>query len=222
MPRTSSALDDPEIAHAVEVLWNYHRLDNGTDTRTDVGIGLGSHDLSVATTTAELYHRGLFPLIVFTGANAPTTVDRFPRGEAVHYREHAIELGVPANAILVEDRATNTGENITFTRDLLAATGHQVHTVTLISRPYQQRRARATCRKLWPEVEPVTAGAQMSLRDYVANIGDEHRVISMLVGDTQRIEVYAAQGYAAAEPMPAEIRGAMTLLADRGYTDRLL
>jgi hypothetical protein len=60
VPRTSSALDDPEIAHAVETLWNYHRLDTGTDTRTDVGIGLGSHDLSVATTTAELYHRGLF------------------------------------------------------------------------------------------------------------------------------------------------------------------
>ncbi|SDG45785.1 YdcF family protein [Pseudonocardia oroxyli] len=222
MPRTSSALGDPEIAHAVEVLWNYHRLDNGTDTRTDVGIGLGSHDLSVATTTAELYHRGLFPLIVFTGANAPTTLDRFPRGEAVHYREHAIELGVPADAILVEDRATNTGENVTFTRDLLAATGHQVHTVTLISRPYQQRRARATCRKLWPEVEPVTAGAQMSLRDYIASIGDEHRVISMLVGDTQRIQVYAARGHAAPEPMPAEIWDAMTLLAARGYTDRLL
>ncbi|GAA4851354.1 YdcF family protein [Pseudonocardia benzenivorans] len=222
MSRTSSALDDPEIAHAVETLWNYHRLDTGTDTRSDVGIGLGSHDVSVATTTAELYHRGLFPLIVFTGANAPTTVDRFPRGEAVHYREHAIELGVPADAILVEGRATNTGENITRTRELLAATGHQVHAVTFISRPYQQRRARATCRKLWPEVEVVTAGAPMELRDYIASIGDEHRVISMLVGDTQRIEVYAERGFSAPEQIPAETRDAMALLIARGYTDRLL
>jgi hypothetical protein len=222
VPRTSSALDDPEIAHAVETLWNYHRLDTGTDTRTDVGIGLGSHDLSVATTTAELYHRGVFPLIVFTGANAPTTVERFPRGEAMHYREHAIERGVPADAILVEDQATNTGENITRTRDLLAATGHQVHTVTLISRPYQQRRARATCHKLWPEVDVVTGGAPMSLRDYIASIGDEHRVISMLVGDTQRITVYADRGFAAPEPMPLEAHEAMNLLAAHGYTDRLL
>jgi hypothetical protein len=220
--RTSSALDDPEIAHAVETLWNYHRLDTGTDARTDVGIGLGSHDLSVATTTAQLYHRGLFPLIVFTGANAPTTVEQFPRGEAVHYREHAISLGVPTDAILVEDHATNTGENITHTRDLLAATGHQVRTVTLISRPYQQRRARATCRKLWSEVDAVTAGAPMGLREYIASVGDEHRVISMLVGDTQRIDIYAQRGHAAPEPMPSEIHSAMDLLAVRGYTDRLI
>ncbi|ODU02496.1 MAG: hypothetical protein ABS81_17410 [Pseudonocardia sp. SCN 72-86] len=222
MSRNGSALDDPEIAHAVETLWNYHRLDTGLDTPTDVGIGLGSHDLSVATVTAELYHRGLFPLVVFTGANAPTTVERFPRGEAVHYREHAIELGVPADAILVEDQATNTGENITRTHDLLAAAGRDVHAVTLISRPYQQRRARATCRKLWPEVDVVTAGASTELRKYVAGIGDERRVISMLVGDTQRIEVYAQRGFAAPEPIPADAHDAMALLVGHGYTDRLI
>ncbi|RTL69425.1 MAG: YdcF family protein [Pseudonocardiaceae bacterium] len=222
MSRNGSALDDPEIAHAVETLWNYHRLDTGLDTHTDVGIGLGSHDLSVVTVTAELYHRGLFPLIVFTGANAPTTIERFPRGEAVHYREHAIELGVPASAILVEDTATNTGENITRTRDLLAATGHDIHSVTLVSRPYQQRRARATCRKLWPEVDVVTAGASTELREYIASIGDERRVISMLVGDTQRIDAYAQRGFAAPEPMPADALDAMALLIDRGYIDRLI
>jgi hypothetical protein len=222
MSRNGSALDDPEIAHAVETLWNYHRLDTGLDTHTDVGIGLGSHDLSVATVTAELYHRGLFPLIVFTGANAPTTVERFPRGEAVHYREHAIELGVPADAILVEDQATNTGENIAHTRDLLAATGHDVRAVTLISRPYQQRRARATCRKLWPEIDVVTAGLSTGLCEYLASIGDERRVISMLVGDTQRIDVYAQRGFAAPDPMPVDARDAMAFLIDRGYTDRLV
>jgi hypothetical protein len=55
--------------------------------------GLGSHDLSVATHAAQLWKQGVFPRIVFTGANAPTTKARFPRGEAVHYREHALELG---------------------------------------------------------------------------------------------------------------------------------
>src|SRR5437588_8477125 len=119
----------------------------------DMAIGLGSHDLGVATFTAELFHRGLFPKIVFTGANAPTTVARFPRGEAVHYREHAIELGVPDDAILVEPNATNTGENIEFTRALLAERGISVHSVLLVSRPYQQRRAYATCKKLWPDIE---------------------------------------------------------------------
>jgi uncharacterized SAM-binding protein YcdF (DUF218 family) len=101
---------------------------------TDVGIGLGSHDLGVATYAAELYHSGMFPLIVFTGANAPTKVERFPRGEAVHYREHALELGVPDDAILIETEARNTGDNVTLTRKLLADSGIPVNSVTLISR----------------------------------------------------------------------------------------
>jgi len=83
-----------------------------------VGIGLGSHDLGVADVTAALFHQGIFPLIVFTGANAPTSRKRFPGGEAVHYRQRAIELGVPPEAILVEPSATNTRENFELSRKL--------------------------------------------------------------------------------------------------------
>jgi uncharacterized SAM-binding protein YcdF (DUF218 family) len=215
------ALDDPRIADAVEILWGYHNLQH-QQRPTDVGIGLGSHDLSVATTIAELYHRGMFPLVVFTGANSPTTAQRFPRGEAVHYRDHAAALGMPADAILIEPTATNTGENITRTRDLLADAGRMPRTVTLVSRPYQQRRAYATCRKLWPEVEPICAATPLPLADYIASIGDESRVINMLVGDTQRIEVYADRGFAIPQPMPEKVRAAMSLLINEGYTQRLV
>ena len=221
MTHTRAAIDDPRIAHAVETLWEYHNLRHEPRT-TDVGVGLGSHDLSVATTAAELYGRGMFPLIVFTGANSPTTAQRFPRGEAVHYREHAVELGVPADAVLIEDAATNTGENIINTRELLAAAGRTPRTATLITRPYQQRRAYATCRKLWPDLEPICAATPLPLADYVASIGDEARVINMLVGDTQRIDVYAERGFAIPQPVPDNVRAAMSLLVNEGYTQRLV
>ena len=114
-----------------------------------VGIGLGSHDPGVPDVTAALFQRGVFPLIVFTGANAPTTRDRFPGGEAVHYGQRAIELGVPPEAILIEPRATNTRENIEFSRQLLADHGIHPESAVLTCRPYQQRRAYATCRQIW-------------------------------------------------------------------------
>jgi uncharacterized SAM-binding protein YcdF (DUF218 family) len=222
MSRHRAPLDDPDIARAAETLWVYHRLDDAWDVTADVGIGLGGHDLSVVDTAVLLYRCARFPLIVFTGANVPTTIDRFPRGEAVHFRERALELGVPAASVLSEPTATNTGENVTRTRALLADAGVVPATVTLISRPYQQRRARATCRALWPEVDVVTAGAQMGIRDYIETIGDEHRVITMLVGDTQRIEVYADRWFAAPEPVPDDVRAAFELLVRRGYTGRLV
>jgi uncharacterized SAM-binding protein YcdF (DUF218 family) len=205
----------------VKTLWDYHDMKHSV-RRSDVGIGLGSHDLGVATCAADLFHRGVFPLVVFTGANAPTTVTRFPRGEAVHYREHAISLGVPDSAILVEPQARNTGDNITFTRELLANHGVHVSSAVLMSRPYQQRRAYATCRKLWPELKVTCASLPLALDDYVASIGDPDRVVNMLVGDTQRITVYAEQGFAIPQEVPPAVMGAYNRLVAAGYTTRLI
>ncbi|UVS78212.1 YdcF family protein [Actinokineospora sp. UTMC 2448] len=211
----------PEHRQAVEILWAYHDLGHQL-TPSDVGIGLGSHDLGVAACAAQLWHEKLFPLILLTGANAPTTVERFPRGEAVHYREHALTLGVPDEVILIETQARNTGENIENSRRILADHGLTPASVTLISRPYQQRRAFATCRKLWPEVTVQCASLPLQLDDYVEQIGDAARVINMLVGDTQRITVYADQGFAIPQNMPAGVEAAFRQLVAAGYTQRLI
>ncbi|GAA4235319.1 uncharacterized SAM-binding protein YcdF (DUF218 family) [Streptosporangium album] len=218
---TSSAALPDATRTDVETLWDYHDMHHAVQS-ADVGIGLGSHDLGVATCAADLYHQGVFPLIAFTGANAPTTVSRFPRGEAVHYREHAIERGVPAEAILIETKATNTGQNIEHTRELLAERGIKVRSAVLMSRPYQQRRAYATCKKLWPEIEVICASLPMALDDYVKSIGDPDRVINMLVGDTQRITEYAKRGYAIEQPFPSDVRSAYERLVQAGYTSRLI
>jgi hypothetical protein len=76
----------------VEALWKYHDMQHDLHP-CDVGIGLGSQDLDVAIIATNLFMRGLFPHIVFTGAKVPTTIDRFPLGAAVRYREYAVENG---------------------------------------------------------------------------------------------------------------------------------
>ncbi|MGC5013137.1 YdcF family protein [Streptosporangium sp. DT93] len=218
---TANALIPDVLRADVETLWDYHDMHHVVQP-ADVGIGLGSHDLGVATYAADLYLQGLFPLIVFTGANAPTTISRFPRGEAVHYKEHAVERGVPDWAVLVESQATNTGENFAYTRALLAQHGVIVTSAVLISRPYQQRRAYATCKKLWPEIEITCTSLPLSLDDYVESVGDVDRVINMLVGDTQRITEYAKKGFAVEQPYPNEVDAAFNRLAAAGYTSRLI
>jgi uncharacterized SAM-binding protein YcdF (DUF218 family) len=216
-----SAVLDDVVRADVEVLWGYHDMGHEV-RRCDVGIGLGSHDLGVAVVAADLYRRGMFPVVVFSGANAPTTIGRFPGGEAVAYREYAIGNGVPADAVLVESQARNTAENIVFSRRLLAEHGVAPRSVVLMSRPYQQRRAYATCRRVWPQVEVVCHSRPLSLDEYVASIGDARLVVEMLVGDTQRIEVYAQRGFAIPQEMPGEVRAAFDRLVGAGYTDRLV
>ena len=187
-----------------------------------VAIGLGSHDLGVADTTVELYRRGLMPLIVFTGATSPTTRERMPRGEAVHYRERGLELGVPATAVLVEPQARNTGENIRFSRALLEAAGVVATSVLLVSKPYEERRVYATARKLWPGVQFVSASTPMSLDAYVDSIQDPRLVVDMLVGALQRLLIYPAQGFMIEQTVPEDVAAAYERLCSDGFTSRLL
>ena len=205
----------------VETLWNYHDMHHELHP-SDVGVGLGSHDLGVAVIAVRLFNQGMFPRIVFTGANAPTTVERFPRGEAVHYGEYATENGVPADSVFIEPVAKNTSQNITLTRELLMANGIQAQSLILMSRPYQQRRAYATCKKVWPEADVLCPSLPMPLDAYVASIGDARKVIDMLVGDTQRIDEYAKMGFAIPQDVPAEVREAFDRLVAAGYTSRLI
>jgi uncharacterized SAM-binding protein YcdF (DUF218 family) len=211
---------DQDLADA-QAIWDYHQMHHPARP-CSAGIGLGSHDLGVATLAADLYHVGLFPVLAFTGANSPTTAAWFPRGEAVHFAEHATTLGVPASDIIIEPEAANTGQNIEFSRRALTAAGIEVTSVMLISKPYMERRAYATARKIWPEVDAVCASENLSLDDYVKTIGDDNLVIDMLVGDLQRIIEYPALGFAVPQDVPPQVMAAYERLTARGYDSRLL
>ncbi|MBB4984116.1 YdcF family protein [Streptomyces nymphaeiformis] len=220
MTDNQPAINDEQIRNA-KLVWDYHQM--GHDLRpVDVAIGLGSHDLGVAAFSAELYRAGLFPTLVFTGGNSPTTAKVFPRGEAVHFREHALTLGVPDSAILVEPNAGNTGQNIELSRELLASAGLTPKSALLVSKPYMERRSFATARKLWPDVEVLCASEPMEFDDYLKSIGDEKLVIDMLVGDLQRIIEYPKQGFAIEQDVPENVHAAYEDLIRSGFTSRLI
>jgi uncharacterized SAM-binding protein YcdF (DUF218 family) len=216
----ADTVTDQDLCDA-ELIWGYHQM--GHELRPcDVAIGLGSHDLGVAVHASELFRAGMFPVVVFSGATSPTTRQRFPRGEAEHYREHAVELGVPPSAILVELHATNTGANIALSREVLAAAGLHPRSAVLISKPYMQRRAFATAGKVWPELDVVCASEPLSFPDYLTGIGDQRLVVDMLVGDLQRVIEYPRKGFAVEQDVPIEVEKAYQRLVDRGFTSRLL
>ncbi|WP_405955945.1 YdcF family protein [Streptomyces phaeochromogenes] len=202
-------------------LWDFQQMRH-EPRPCSVAIGLGSHDLGVADTTVDLYERGLMPLIVFTGATSRTTRERMPRGEAEHYRDRALELGVPVDVILVEPQARNTGENIRFSHALLEGRGVPVSSALLVSKPYEERRAYATARKLWPDVEWVSASTTMTLSEYVDSIQDARLVIDMLVGAQQRLMVYPRQGFMIEQVIPEDVAAAYERLRVEGFTSRLL
>lgn len=99
------------------------------------------------TQAIELYRAGYAPRIVFSSGFV------FTMREAEVMKALAIANGVPADAILLEEAAANTRENVEFTRRILDQ--HGWTRVLLVSSPYHMRRACLTWRKLAPEITVV-------------------------------------------------------------------
>ncbi|MEU3723636.1 hypothetical protein [Streptomyces sp. NPDC031705] len=92
----------------------------------------------------------------------------------------------------------------------------------LVSKPYEERRAYATARKLWPEVEVISASTPMTFASYVNFVGDPKLVIDMLVGALQRLQLYPHQGFMVHMPTPPSVLAAYQRLCDEGFTSRLV
>lgn len=211
---------DEQVAADGQRLWEYHQLNHMLHA-ADLAIGLGSSDFDVPEEVARVYCEGYVKRVVFTGANSRTTKERYPNGEAVEFRDRAVELGVPVEHIMLETEAKNTGDNFAFTRDLIMAQGATVSSVVVACMPYMQRRAYATCKKVWPEVEVMCTSKTMRLTDYIAKIANPKKVIDDLTGDTWRILHYPALGFAIPQEVPDDVQACLDRLIAAGFTGRL-
>jgi hypothetical protein len=78
------------------------------------------------------------------------------------------------------------------------------------------------CRLRWPDVAVLCASQPLPLADYVKSIGDADRVVNMLVGDTQRVWVYADKGWSIPQEVPGTVHAAYRRLVEAGFTKRVL
>ena len=117
----------------------------------DVCLVFGNpHADHLANMAADLYHLGYFNLIVVSGGAA--TDDG--RLEANRMRDVLVARGVPDDKILVEDKARNCGENVIFSKALLAEKIglDKITSVLAIGHLQAVRRFLMTLERHWPEV----------------------------------------------------------------------
>jgi uncharacterized SAM-binding protein YcdF (DUF218 family) len=216
---------DTQIEALAETIWNYHLMKHQV-AKADAILVLCSHDERVAERGAQLFLEGWAPLLIFAGGHGAITKTLWNEPEAKRFARIAESLNVPRESILVEPHSTNTGENIEFTKRLLAERGLNPHRFILVQKPYMERRSYATFRKLWPEKELIVTSPQVSFRDYLAEYTNRNLstadVVSIMVGDLQRIKLYPARGFQIAQEIPDEVWGAFERLVRAGYNKYLI
>jgi uncharacterized SAM-binding protein YcdF (DUF218 family) len=92
----------------------------------------------------DLYRAGYAPYLVFSSGY----VYSFKEVESM--RDLAVAQGVPAAAIVLEQRATNTYQNVKFADEILR--DHKSKSILLVSSPYHMRRATMVWHKIAPGV----------------------------------------------------------------------
>src|SRR6188768_2611090 len=93
-----------EIVSLARTVWDYHHL-NHELRKSDCILVLGSHDTRVAERGAEIYLEGWAPLLIFSGGLGRLTAGVWGETEADKFAAIALQMGVPANAILVENKS---------------------------------------------------------------------------------------------------------------------
>jgi uncharacterized SAM-binding protein YcdF (DUF218 family) len=203
------------------VVWDYHHVHHAL-AKADCIIVLGSHDTRVAERGAEVFLGGWAPLLVCSGHLGSLTGAMWTRSEAEIFAGVAVGLGVPSDRILIEGRSTNTGENVDFSRQLLAEEGLQPRKAIAVQKPYMERRTLATFQQRWPELEVVVTSPQVDFDAYPTAAIAKDDVIHIMVGDLQRLIVYGRKGWSTPQEVPAEVWEAYERLVAAGYTRRML
>ncbi len=204
-----------------QILWDYLHI-NHTLQKSDCIFVLGSHDTRVAERAADLFLEGWAPLLIFSGGLGRLTDGVWLETEADKFAAIAKNKGVPSSSILIENKSTNTGDNILFTQALLKERNLNPESFIVVQKPYALRRSYATFKKHWPHKKILVTSQQIKLEQYPNKDISLEQVINIMVGDLQRIKLYPEKGFQIYQEIPAEIWIAYEQLCNMGFDKQLI
>lgn len=213
---------------AIRIVWDYMHMDHSLK-KADAIMALGSYDIRVAEYSAKLWLDGWAPYLICAGSGTIHSDSAVWQGfvgstEAQVFADIARKAGVPQNAILIENKSQNTGQNYELTMNLLKEKGVVLERLIAVQKPFMERRTYATGKVWLPEnVELIVTSPNLSLEEYPNELvsKNDHWIHNM-IGDLQRVKEYPAKGFQIHQDIPDEVWDAFNLLVENGYSHNLM
>ena len=215
---------EQRIRELSELIWDYHLMHHPLQ-KSDCIFALGCHDEGVAIYAANLFNEGWAPWLAISGGvifdGNQSAIDK-KITEAEYFREIALSKGVPHEKIIIENKATNTGENFQFTGELLDQLGLSFQKFIVVQKPYMERRTYATGMAQWKNKQLILTSEKISFQDYLQKGIPKDRIINTMTGDLQRIKLYPSRGFQIYQEIPPNVWEAYEELVTYGCDKRLV
>ena len=152
--------------------------------KADIILVPGCSQPQIMERAAELYHKGLAPYILPTGGENHEIYKY--KTEWEYLKTIGIELGVPEEAILKEDRAKNTFENARLSLEVLNENKIDIKNAILVCKSYHSRRALLTYQVVFPRdvefyVSTVTDKSGVTKDNWFSNADSTNLVMGEVV-----------------------------------------
>lgn len=199
LPRLSEAFYRAVFERDHDLIFTHTVIEQTNLAPADAILALGYKDLredaqvlpAVGERAAELYNKALAPAVIVSGGITAT----FFKGktEAAVLKEILLSKGVPETAIIVEDKSTNTQENMVFSRK--AAKGLSLKSLITVGHAIYGRRILMTLAKNWPEIEnPMLSNAWYPGHNQ-KNWSDNPEYFALAIAQFERLDAYVAKGF---------------------------
>jgi len=205
--------NDPLMRHHAEMVFDWLRAGDPIPPQADAAIGFGHFDLRIPRLCGELLSAQACRRLLFTGGIGAGT-GSLPGAEADSFLA-VLQAEFPrlsAADCLVENRSTNTAENIRFSRDLAQSRGLPwtfgagIKTAILVAHAVRLRRVRQTWLQVASEVRIV---AIAPATDYATDLGlyqeQQGSLVAQIAGEMERLVAYAEKGWIAPIAIPPDI-----------------
>lgn len=204
-------MSTPLLGHA-QTMWNY--LCSFSQPRpAEVVIVCCSYDLRVCEYACSLLAQGCSAKVLFSGRSGHWTRHLFESAEAQVFAAHARSLGVNAGQILVESMATNLGENVAHSLQMVP----DARSVLFVSKPNTILRVKLTVPVHAPELTYSVACPEHVFPDEVSPVVGLFGLVSEMVGDIERIKRYPELGFQVPHTLPVEVVEAQQALLALGF-----
>lgn len=205
----------------LEKIYKYLSLPHCPDT-PDFVLVLGNTDLRVPAFAAAYCLKNPVDHIIISGGFGKITQHIWNITESRKFAEIMIHHGIPREIISHEEEASNTGENIEYSKRLIEKKGIPHREGLLITKPYMIRRAYNTAAKKWGAVKWGSLGEPLSLKEYLEKVNDPEEAVQLMVGDLQRIKMYGKEGFQIPDHIPEDVWEAYQYMVNKGYTKFVL